>query len=209
MAFEPDMPPIRAHYGTRDGEAAGGFCAAHSQIPNGFRVSGLRKGMTGGAVVFTALAIVASVVGSASAACNQELAIYSEPEASASLEFTPAGGTGSSHTFKIKFPENSVILDGVVLWTEGVARPMGIVMHKCPQGDVTGPELDACTVWQGVIYTADKQGNISLLPPEGAGAAEQLLLPDFAPALRQSSAYGMAGVSKMPWDAFKMSGCQE
>jgi hypothetical protein len=145
----------------------------------------------------------------ASAACRQELAIYSEPEANASLEFSPAGDSGSSHIFKIKFPENSVILDGVVLWTEGVARPMGIVMHKCPDGDVTGPELDACTVWQGVIYTADKQGNISLLPPEGAGAAEQLLLPDFAPALRQSSAYGMAGVSKMPWDAFKMSGCQE
>jgi hypothetical protein len=143
------------------------------------------------------------------AACNQELAVYSEPEASASLEFTPAGDTGSSHTFKIKFPENSVILDGVVLWTEDVARPMGIVMHKCPDGDVTGPELDACTVWQGVIYAVDGRGNIGLLPPEGAAAAEQLLLPDFAPALRQSSAYGMAGVSKMPWDVFKMSGCQE
>jgi hypothetical protein len=156
-----------------------------------------------------ALCLVVSNASTASAACKQELAIYSEPEANASLEFTPAGDTGSSHTFKIKFPENSVILDGVVLWTEGVARPMGIVMHKCPEGDVTGPELDACTVWQGVIYAVDGQGNVSLLPPEGATAAQQLLLPDFAPALRQSSAYGMAGVSKMPWDAFKMSGCQE
>jgi hypothetical protein len=156
-----------------------------------------------------ALCLSVSGASNALAACNQELAVYSEPEANASLEFTPAGDTGSSHTFKIKFAENSVILDGVVLWTEGVARPMGIVMHKCPEGDVTGPELDACTVWQGVIYAVDGQGNVSLLPPEGAAAAEQLLLPDFAPALRQSSAYGIAGVSKMPWDAFKMSGCQE
>lgn len=156
-----------------------------------------------------ALCLAAASTSPTLAACPQELAIYSEQEASASLEFTPAGDTGSSHTFKIKFAENSVVLDGVVLWTEDVARPMGIVMHKCPDGDVTGPELDACTVWQGVVYAVDGQGKISLLPPEGAAAAEHLLLPDFAPALRQSSAYGVGAVSKMPWDAFKMSGCQE
>jgi hypothetical protein len=159
--------------------------------------------------ILCAAGVLAASISPVFAACNQELAIYSEAEANASLEFTPAGGTGSSHTFKIKFPENSVILDGVVLWTEGVARPMGIVMHKCPHGDVTGPELEACTVWQGVVYAVDGQGKIGLLPAEGAAAAEQLLLPDFAPALRQSSAYGIGGVSKMPWDAFKMSGCQE
>lgn len=158
-----------------------------------------------------ALALTAVLAASPSvAACKQELAVYSEPEANASLEFTPAAPNGStSHTFKIKFPENSVVLDGIVMWTEGVARPVGIVMHKCPEGDVTGAELEACTVWQGVIYAIDGQGNVDLLPPEGADSAAQLLLPDFAPALRQSSAYGMAGVSKMPWDAFKISGCQE
>ena len=158
-----------------------------------------------------ALALTAMLAASPSvAACKQELAVYSEPEANASLEFTPAAPNGAtSHTFKVKFPENSVILDGIVMWTEGVARPVGIVMHKCPEGDVTGAELEACTVWQGVIYAIDGQGNVDLLPPEGADSAAQLLLPDFAPAVRQSSAYGMAGVSKMPWDVFKISGCQE
>ena len=158
-----------------------------------------------------ALALTAMLAASPSvAACKQELAVYSEPEANASLEFTPAAPNGAtSHTFKVKFPENSVILDGIVMWTEGVARPVGIVMHKCPEGDVTGAELEACTVWQGVIYAIDGQGNVDLLPPEGADSAAQLLLPDFAPAVRQSAAYGMAGVSKMPWDVFKISGCQE
>lgn len=159
------------------------------------------------ALALTTMMLAAS---SAFATCKQELSVYSEPEANASLEFTPAAPNGStSHTFTIKFPENSVILDGIVMWTEGVARPVGIVMHKCPEGDVTGDELEACTVWQGVIYAVDSLGNVDLLPPEGADAAGQLLLPDFAPALRQSSAYGMAGLSKMPWDVFKMSGCQE
>lgn len=153
---------------------------------------------------------LSGIAAPALAACPQELSVYSEPEANASLEFTPASDNPSiSHSFKIKFPENAVILDGIVMWTEGVARPMGIVMHKCPEGDVTGEELDACTVWQGVVYAVDGQGKVELLPLQGAAAAEQLLLPDFAPALRQSSAYGMAGVSKMPWDVFKMSGCQE
>lgn len=158
-----------------------------------------------------ALAMAASLLASpALGACKQELSVYSEPEANASLEFTPAASNGSSsHMFKIKFPENSVVLDGIVMWTEGVARPMGIVMHKCPEGDVTGAELEACTVWQGVIYAVDGAGTVDLLPPEGADSAAQLLLPDFAPALRQSSAYGVGGVSKMPWDVFKMSGCQE
>lgn len=154
------------------------------------------------AVVLAALPVLA--------ACPQELSVYSEPEAKASLEFTPAGeGAATSHTFKIKFPENAVILDGIVMWTEEPARPHGIVMHKCPEGDVTGEELQACTVWQGVVYAVDGQGNVELLPPEGADAADKLLLPDFAPAVRLSSAYGMDGISKMPWDVFTLSGCQE
>lgn len=142
------------------------------------------------------------------AACSQELAVYSEPETSASLEFRPAG-PATSHEFKLVFAENDVVLDGIVMWTEGVARPHGMLMHKCPEGDVTGEELAACTVWEGVVYAVDEQGHIDLLPPEGADAAAQLLLPDLGPSLRHSAAYGMNGLSKMPWDAFKLSGCQE
>jgi hypothetical protein len=154
-----------------------------------------------------ALALASS---QALAACPQELSVYSEPEAKASLEFTPAAGNGSSsHTFKVRFPENAVVLDGIVMWTEEPARPHAIVMHKCPEGDVTGEELQACTVWQGVVYAVDAQGNVKLLPPEGADAADKLLLPDFAPAVRLSSAYGLDGVSRLPWDVFTLSGCQE
>lgn len=154
--------------------------------------------------------MLAPALSPADAACPQELSVYSEREANASLEFTPSGPNAStSHTFRIKFPENAVVLDGIVMWTEGVARPHGIVMHNCPEGDVTGAELEACTVWQGVVYAVDAEGTIGLLPQEGADAAAQLLLPDFAPAVRLSSAYGIDGVSKMPWDAFKLSGCQE
>ena len=143
------------------------------------------------------------------AACRQELAVYAEKETAASIDFTPALDGGPDHTFKIKFRENAVILDGVVMWTEAPARPFGIVMHKCPEGDVTGAELEACTVWQGVIYAVGGDGTLGLLPRRGEDAAAQILLPDLASAVKSSSAWGLDGLSALPWEAFAMSGCQE
>ena len=155
-------------------------------------------------------AAIALLPASARAACPQELAVYSEPEAQAGLEFTPAEqGAMPTHSFKVKFPENSVILDGVVMTTEGVTRPHGTLMHKCPEGDVTGEELAACTIWQGTMYAVDEKGNAGLLPAQGQPAARQIILTDFAVFARESSIWGMTGISKLPGDIFSMSGCQE
>jgi len=146
----------------------------------------------------------------ARAACPQELAVYSEPDVQAGLEFTPAThGAMPTHNFKVKFPENAVILDGVVMTTEGVTRPHGTLMHKCPEGDVTGEELAACTIWQGTIYAVNEKGDAGLLPPQGQPAARQIILTDFAAFARESSIWGMTGISKLPGDIFSMSGCQE
>ncbi|WP_200914051.1 hypothetical protein, partial [Microbacterium sp. Leaf203] len=66
------------------------------------------------------------------------------------------------------------------------------LMYKCPDGDVTGAELQACTLWQGVIYAADETGVVSLLPKKG-DAPKTLIFPDLGPSLRHSSAYGAQG----------------
>jgi hypothetical protein len=163
-----------------------------------------------GGRIACALALSAVLV-SPALACNQELAVYSEKEGAASIEFQPVPGQAatSSHRFRMVFAENDVVFDGVVMWSEGVARSNGIVMHNCPEGDVTGDELAACTIWQGVIYSVDEFGGVDLLPAEGANAATQLLFPDLGPSVRHSFAYGMDGLTKMPWDVFKLSGCQE
>ena len=103
-----------------------------------------------------------------------------------------------------------LVLDGIVQWSDdGVRRPRGALMYKCPEGDVTGDELAACTVWEGVIYTSDGQGNIELLPAEGVDAPKTLIFPDLGPSLRFSAAYGSAGFSKVPRDVFALKGCQE
>ncbi|MEI9419323.1 hypothetical protein [Mesorhizobium sp. Cs1321R2N1] len=145
----------------------------------------------------------------AHASCPIELAVYGEAQSGAEIDFTP---TGTSATVTNRFRlvlDNNVVLNGIVMWTQGVARPNGALMYKCPEGDVTGEELAACTLWNGVIYTSDDKGNIGLLPAEGVEAPKTLILPDLGPALRQSRAYGVSGFSKVPSDVFAMKGCQE
>jgi len=146
----------------------------------------------------------------AHAACPQELAVYTDRDKVASIEFRPVAPDEAVYTgeFRVLFSQNGIVADGIVMWTERVPRPTGIVMHDCPEGDVTGEELSACTVWQGVIYAVDEAGEIGLLPRQGPAAA-RLLLPDFGPSVRHSALYGADGISIVPWDVFEMSGCQE
>ncbi len=157
-----------------------------------------------------ALLVAMCLPHAAIAACPQELAVYEEAEAKAGLEFTPADpGAATSHSFKLKFPENSVILDGLGMMTDDPPRNHGMLTKDCPVGDVTGEELDACTVWQGTIYAVDAEGRAGPLPPQGQPAARQIVLTDLAAYIRQSTVWGVGGLSKLPYDVFSMSGCQE
>jgi hypothetical protein len=160
----------------------------------------------------TAALLAAAFATASSAAladCPVELATYRDLEDAASVEFRPTGeGAAVTNTFRMLL-ENDVVLDGIVMWSEGVGRPYGMLTYRCPEGDSTGAELAACTMWEGVIYTSDDFGNIELLPAEAAGAPQKLVFPDLGPSLRHSAAYGANGFSRVPWDVFKLSGCQE
>ncbi|RUU25874.1 hypothetical protein [Mesorhizobium sp. M6A.T.Ce.TU.016.01.1.1] len=154
----------------------------------------------------TGLVMVAST---AFAACPIELAVYGDAESAAEIDFRPTMESAVvTNTFKMVL-DNSVVLDGIVMWTEGVARPHGSLMYKCPTGDVTGDELAACTVWEGVVYSGDDKGNIALLPAEGVDAPKTLIFPDLGPSLQMLAASGTNGFSKVPWDVFSLKGCQE
>lgn len=145
----------------------------------------------------------------AHAACPIELATYADKDKVAEINFTPGqGGATVANTFRMLLG-NDVVLDGIVQWTEGVARSYGMLTHKCPDGDVTGEEYAACTVWQGVIYASDDQGNITLMPNEGVAAPRRLIFADLGPALRNAQAFGPKGLEKLPFDVFEMNGCQE
>ena len=152
----------------------------------------------------------AAVSSAAQAACPIQLAVYGEAQSGAEIDFTPTGASPTiTNTFRVIL-DNNTVLDGIAMWTEGsAARPHGSLMYKCPTGDVTGEELAACTVWEGVIYSADEKGAVGLLPAEGADAPKTLIFPDLGPSLEMSAAYGPAGFSKVPWDIFVLKGCQE
>jgi hypothetical protein len=144
--------------------------------------------------------------------CWQENAVYAEAATQAELKFLApeSAADGTFARFTINFPENDIVLDGVVMDAgEPFFRPLGIIMHKCPTGDVTGDELAACTIWQGIIYGLDTSGNAFYLPPmnEGAEAAEGLLFHDLRAAVRLSSLWGAAGLSTPPNDGFKFKAC--
>lgn len=161
------------------------------------------------AAILIAFATAMAAAAPARAACPIELATYADTSGVAELEFSPAkGGATVSNSFRLLL-DNDIVLEGIVQWTDPEPRPWGTLMHKCPDGDVTGQELAACTLWEGVIYALDGKGGIALLPAPGTAAPEMLLLPALGPLLRVSAAYGANGFSKTPWDVFALKGCQE
>lgn len=152
---------------------------------------------------------VAMIPAAAQAACPLALAVYGDAESDAGIDFRPTMDAATvTNSFKMVL-DKGVVLDGIVMWTSGVSRPRGSLMYKCPTGDVTGDELAACTVWQGVVYSADDKGNIALLAAEATDAPQSLIFPDLGPSLQMSSAFGANGFSKLPWDVFLLKGCQE
>jgi hypothetical protein len=145
----------------------------------------------------------------ADAACPIELAVYGDTQSGSEIDFTPTGTSAVvTNSFRMIL-DNNVVLNGIVMWSSGEARPNGSLMYKCPEGDVTGGELAACTLWNGVIYTSDDKGAIGLLPAQGVDAPKTLILPDLGPSLRHSLAFGGSGFSKVPSDVFALKGCQE
>jgi hypothetical protein len=156
-----------------------------------------------------------ALAGSASANCFQELATYKDTAASGELAFTPRkqGEVDSMLArFTITFPENNVVLDGIVMDAgEPFFRPLGMIMHNCPEGDATGDEIATCTVWQGIVYGVDELGNVNYLAStnEGQEAAKTLLFPDLGAAVQMSTAFGAGKLSAPPKDDFKQSACLE
>ena len=117
------------------------------------------------------------------AACPIELSTYADRDGAAEINFVPnREAVAVSNSFRMMV-DKDVVLYGIVMWSDGVRRPNAMLMYMCPDGDVTAEEYEACTVWQGVVYTADETGKIDLLPAQGTPAPRTLIFPDLAHAL--------------------------
>lgn len=152
-------------------------------------------------------ALLTSMAVPALAACPQELSIYEDTSGN-SLTFSPPHDSqAAEHEFKLRIGPTE--LQGVVMWSKDPDRPNGIIMDNCPDGDVTGEELNACTVWQGVIYGLTKDADAPFIGKRGTPNAEALLLPDLSRYLHDHSFKSpLAGPPKAD-DVFRMKACQE
>lgn len=143
------------------------------------------------------------------AACTQERGIYTDDKGIYRLTFERVDpqSSASSHSFKMTIKGSSLVLDGYVMPSEPVNRSNGFLFDNCPDGDITGDDIAACTVWQGVIY-GHANGRIELLPEQGKAAADEILLAGFGPALQASSAWGPKKATVAPWDMLTLKGCR-
>jgi hypothetical protein len=141
--------------------------------------------------------------------CRQEHAIYADRDGAYELSFEAVDteAASSSYRFVVSVKNTDIKLEGFVMGSEPVNRPNGILFHNCPEGDTTGEEIRKCTVWEGVIYSAGS-GKIDLLPLTGSPAAPEILLPGFALALVDSTAWGAGKATVVPWEVLSLKGCR-
>ena len=147
------------------------------------------------------------------AACPQALAVYGEAASAAEIAFSGplSDADGMQHRFRLSFAGNGVTMDGVVMMAGEPDRPWGVVLHQCPEGDATGAEIAACTVWEGPIYAIGADGSVDWMPVRDAmqTAGDRLLLPDFGAAVMRSQAWQAQEITALPDDVFRLKACQE
>lgn len=139
--------------------------------------------------------------------CVQEKAIYGDSEGAFEFGFSPVGSESAavSNRFTVKVAGTELMLDGHVMVAGEPERSNGMILNNCPEGDVTGDDIRACTIWEGVVYAVGLDGKVTSLPEEGLPAAPQLLLPDLGPSIRNSALWGKASVA--PWDVLTLKRC--
>jgi hypothetical protein len=151
----------------------------------------------------------ANATSSNAAACQQDNARYLDPESGLELTFKPLQEDDRFlQSFTVSSAKSEVTLDSFITLMGEPLRPVAFVVNQCPDGDITGEELSACTVWQGVPYALFGDGSIGLLPESSAPAVTQILLPDFARSVMSHKIWDTFN-SEEPFEVFDFKDCGE
>ncbi|WP_419908029.1 hypothetical protein [Hoeflea sp.] len=137
--------------------------------------------------------------------CPQALAGYGTPEQSVLLEF--AGSADLSFSLLIEGQDGR--LDGFVYPAEEEDGMAGVVLDDCPEGDVTGAQLEACTVWQGAVHGVDTDGDSGPLPASDQPAAGLLKLDGLYSAVKERAPDMAARLPDEPIDTLTLLACLE
>jgi len=141
--------------------------------------------------------------------CTQDHAVYEDASHKYRLSFEATSEASAvSHLFTMEIANTDVKMDGNVQMTDVVPRSLGLLLNKCPDGDVTGADLEACTIWQGLVYAIDARGKVDNLNSGSAPASQQILLSDFGAALHQSKIWTDKKLLEAPYDVFSFKECR-
>lgn len=148
-------------------------------------------------------------VSSWAADCAQLDAIYTDPSGTYELRFVPLNSeaAAASGRFHVTVAGLGTAMDGFVMPADDPISSDGILMFGCPQGDATGAEISACTVWQGKIHGTTGEGVDSNLQAENGRAASGVVLTGFGKALRLSRLWSEGKVSVAPGDVLTFKEC--
>jgi hypothetical protein len=141
------------------------------------------------------------------AECLQSDALYADLDRVAVISFDAGFAAAPGMTNRFDMLIGDVALEGIVIWSGGVERPQAILLHDCPEGDATAAELDACTLWQGIVYAVDADGEIGFLPGASELAADRLLFPGLPWQLSFTEAFEAGEIADLPFEVFERTGC--
>lgn len=170
------------------------------------RHTGLRRRLAGG-FALTACALMPVASGAQGAECLQSDALYADQDRVAVISFDAGFAAAPGVTNRFDMLIGEVALEGIVIWSGGVERPQAILLHDCPEGDATAAELDACTLWQGIVYAVGADGEIGFLPGASELAADRLLFPGLPWQLSFTEAFEAGEIADLPFEVFERTGC--
>ena len=143
--------------------------------------------------------------GTSGRSCPQALAVYGVADQRLRLEFSGAGDL----SFFLLIEGAQARFDGYVYPAEEEGGLAGVVLNGCPDGDATGEELAACTLWQGPVHTIGAEGEIGDLPAADQPAASYLRLDGLATALMERTPKLVSGLAEEQLEKLVLSACQE
>ncbi|MEX3011664.1 hypothetical protein [Hoeflea sp. TYP-13] len=137
--------------------------------------------------------------------CPQALAGYSAADQRIMLEFSGAPDL----SFFLLVEGAGAKFEGYTYPAEEEGGIAGVVLDECPDGDATGEEMAACTVWQGLVRTVTADGKIGDLSAANEPAAGHLRLDGLAAALGERMPDLVAGLAQNEIEILTLSACQE
>ncbi|WP_136658211.1 hypothetical protein [Nitratireductor sp. XY-223] len=143
--------------------------------------------------------------GTSGRTCPQALAGYGTTDQRMLLEFSGSADL----SFSVVVEGRDGRFNGFVYPAEEEGGMAGVILDDCPEGDVTGAELDACTIWQGPVRTVDVDGNTGDLPAADQPAAGYLQLDGLSAALNEWTPDLTAGLPADEIEKLTLLACLE